>query len=224
MEKYFDSSKTVNRDQAFSILGQISQALSSPVRLRLIQILGNKSCSVEELSQRLNASVGNTSQHLQKLKDAKMVRVTQKGVVRTYSLSSPLILEAFLSLQKFAISIGPELEEITREICPEDLLSKCSLAEILQEVREKKGILIDVRDFSEFQYSHAPSAHFFSRDNISANLAQLSKKKKVYAYCRGHFCSLANDVVCELRKKGFKAYRMTETVHEIIRAIEQEGA
>lgn len=204
-----------DKKTAFEILSGIAQALGAPARMRIIQLLSNSAFGVEDISLKINESIANTSQHLQKLKKAGIVKDTRVGVSKIYSLVNTDFIEAYLELQKIASKLSPQLQEVEERLCPKDLLSDLSLKQVLQQVKTKKAILLDVRDPSEFEENPAPLAVFFPRDDIKGNLKLLSKSKPVYVYCRGLYCALANTVVRDLKKRGYKAYRMKEMAHEI---------
>ena len=212
-------SKNDARNEVFSALSATAHAMAAPARLRIIQILSNRPSSVEDLSDRIGESIANTSQHLQKLKKAGMVEDSRAGVKRTYSLTNPNITDALLQFQSIVSQVMPTVQAAEEELCPLDLRSDLSLNKILDDVRTKKAILIDVRDKEEFEATPAPMAIYFPRDEIKKNLDLLSKKKAVYAFCRGRYCYLANDVVRDLRKLGYRAYRLREMSHEIEKAL-----
>ncbi|WHN64738.1 rhodanese-like domain-containing protein [Cysteiniphilum sp. QT6929] len=65
------------------------------------------------------------------------------------------------------------------------------------------GLLIDVREESEFAHSHLPSANHLSRGIIEVKIEQLipNKNQKMYLYCGGGFRSaLSAD---NLQKMGY---------------------
>lgn len=219
------SSLNIARGEVFSALSDIAHAMATPARLRIIQILSNRPSSVDELSGRIGESIANTSQHLQKLKKAGMVSDSRLGLKRTYSLTNPIITDAFLQFQVIASNIMPRAQAAEEELCPTELRPDLTLDGVLKDVRLKKAVLIDVRDREEFEATPAPMAIFFRRDQIKNSLDLLSKKKPVYAFCRGRYCYLANDVVRDLRKRGYLAYRLSEMSHEIAQKIkESEGS
>ncbi len=215
-------SKIEARKEVYAALSDFAHAMAAPARLRIIQILSNRSSSVEELSERIGESIANTSQHLQKLKKAGMVSDSREGVKRTYSLANPAIIDAFLQIQSMATQMMPTVRALEDEFCPKDLRSDQPLEEILESIRSKKAVLIDVRDRDEFESTPASQAIFFPRGQVEKNLNFLNKKKPVYAFCRGRFCFLANDIVRKLRKKGYRAYRLKEMSREIDQAMRKQ--
>jgi rhodanese-related sulfurtransferase len=49
---------------------------------------------------------------------------------------------------------------------------------------------------------------------LKKRLAELPKDLPVVAYCRGPFCLTARDAVELLRKKGYRAFHLTDGVAE----------
>lgn len=208
-------SAEIDKKIVFENLSHIAQAIAAPARMRILQVLSNKPSGVEELSEKIKESIANTSQHLQKLKKAGVVIDSRQGVSRTYSLTTKDFIDIFLELQELASRISPELKVAEERLCPDELLPHQSLAEIIKLVGKKRATLLDVRDYEEYESSSAPMSIFFPRDEIKKNLKLISKSKPVYVYCRGRYCALANDVVKELRKQGYKAFRLKQMAYEI---------
>jgi DNA-binding transcriptional ArsR family regulator len=209
--------KNVQNDKkiAFEILSSIAHALGSPARMRIIQLLSNSSFSVEDISLKINESIANTSQHLQKLKKVEIVKDTRVGVTKIYSLTNSNFIDVYLELQKVASKLSPKLKAVEDKLCPPELISELPLNQILQQVKNKKAVMIDVRDPLEFKKSAAPMAIYIPRNDIKGNLKLLPRTKPVYVYCRGLYCSLANVVVRDLKKRGYKAFRLKEMAYEI---------
>lgn len=209
------------RSEVFSSLSELAQAMAAPVRLRIIQLLSNRPLCVEELSDRVGQSIANTSQHLQKLKKSGIVIDSRHGVQKTYSLKDNGVIEALVQFQKIASKLLPNVREAEEELCPSELKPDVSLETVLKEVLEKKAVLLDVRDKEDLEASPASTAVFFPREDLKKSAQSLPKRKTVYAFCRGRYCYLANDVVRDLRKQGFRAYRLAEMSYEIEKAFEQ---
>lgn len=209
------SSVESDKKIVFESLSRIAQAIAAPARMRIIQILSNKPSGVEEISEKIQESIANTSQHLQKLKKVGIVIDSRQGVSRTYSLVTRDFVDIFLQIQELASRLSPELKAAEERLCPDELVADESLHDIISLVNKKKATLLDVRDYNEYEFSPAPMSIFFPRDEIKKNLKLLSKSKPVYIYCRGRYCALANNVVKELRKQGYRAFRLKEMAYEI---------
>lgn len=206
------------KTRVFENLGHIAQSMAAPARLRILQILSNKSCTVETLSQMIDSTVGNTSQHLQKMLRAGLVRCEKDGVSRIYSLANNKVLDVWLSLQNLASDLMPQIQEDEETFCPPELCSGLTTAEILKQVASGKAILIDARMAEDFENTPALGALHIPSSQLNKHLSTLSKTKNIFVFCRGRYCALANPVVMSLRKKGFKAFRIKETSYQINQA------
>lgn len=207
------------KKRIFENLGLITQSLASPARLRILQILANKPCTVEIISEMIDENIGNTSQHLQRMLRTGLVRCQKQGVRRIYSLANTKILDIWLNLQELAIEIAPQVQADENYLSPAELCSDLELSEILKLVKLGKAVLVDSRSEEEFESSPAKGALSIPVSQLSKFTTSLSKSKTVFIFCRGRYCVLANQVVMSLRKKGFKAYRLKETSYQINKAI-----
>ena len=66
----------------------------------------------------------------------------------------------------------------------------------------------------DFDTGHIPGALSVPLDRLQAILAELPVDQEIVAYCRGPYCILAVQAVEVLRKKGFNAVRLEESVHD----------
>lgn len=208
-----------SKKRIFENLGTITQSLASPARLRILHILSNKPCTVELISEMADENVGNTSQHLQRMLRAGLVRCEKQGVRRIYSLANNKILDIWLSLQDLAIEIAPQIQVDENHLSPAELCSDLELSEILKLVKSGKAVLADSRTEEEFESTPAKGAFSFPVSQLSSLASSLSKSKTVFVFCRGRYCILANQVVISLRKKGFKAFRLKESSYQINKAM-----
>ena len=206
------------KKRIFENLGAITQSIASPARLRILQILSNKPCTVEVISEMGDENIGNTSQHLQRMLRAGLVRCQKQGVRRIYSLANTRILDIWFDLQKLAGEIAPQIQVDENSLSPAELCSDLKLSEILKLVKLGKAILVDSRTQEEFESSPANGALNFPLSQLNKLTASISKSMTVFVYCRGRYCVLANEVVISLRKKGFNAYRLKETSYQINQA------
>jgi ArsR family transcriptional regulator len=67
---------------------QLLATIANPVRLRLIRCLSKKAKNVQELINTCALSQSAVSQHLAKLRKAKLVKTTRQGAEVYYSLAS----------------------------------------------------------------------------------------------------------------------------------------
>jgi rhodanese-related sulfurtransferase len=72
--------------------------------------------------------------------------------------------------------------------------------------------LIDVRPADEFAAGHIPGAVSLPVTELAGRLREVPKRKEVVAYCRGPYCVMAMTAVELLRRRGYRARRLIESV------------
>src|SRR2546421_10322380 len=72
----------------FDALASVAQALGSGRRAEIVDVLAQGERSVEEIAGEISQSVANTSQHLQVLARAGLVRTRREGTRVFYRLAS----------------------------------------------------------------------------------------------------------------------------------------
>ncbi|MDE2565200.1 MAG: rhodanese-like domain-containing protein, partial [Burkholderiales bacterium] len=72
----------------------------------------------------------------------------------------------------------------------------------------------DVRPADEFAAAHLPHARSLPVDELRRRLAELPRDVPVVAYCRGPFCLMAREAVELLRRKGYRAFHLSDGVAE----------
>jgi ArsR family transcriptional regulator len=75
------------------LISNIFKCLSHPIRLKIIKLLEEKSLSVLELAENLNASQSSISQHLKILEENGIVIKEKQGNVVHCKLKHKLVLE-----------------------------------------------------------------------------------------------------------------------------------
>jgi ArsR family transcriptional regulator len=85
------------------------QALSDPLRIKILELLRSQELCVCELCEQLEINQSKLSFHLKNLKDAGLVRSRQQGRWIYYSLNLPqiVVLEQYLAEYRRFISILP---------------------------------------------------------------------------------------------------------------------
>ena len=92
-----NSSETGPPPEAFVKAADLLRALSHPVRLRMIELLGNGELCVKSLEEILGISQSSVSQHLTRLRYAGLIESERKGHLVCYRLlkgGASRILEA----------------------------------------------------------------------------------------------------------------------------------
>jgi len=92
-----------NRDKEFDIVEMHSSFCSifaSPVRLRILWMLGKGEKSVGEIAKKLNLSLPNVSQHLRLMRNLGAVRTKKSGRTVYYSNANPKFLQGSKFIQE----------------------------------------------------------------------------------------------------------------------------
>ncbi|OFZ02962.1 MAG: hypothetical protein A2X97_04335 [Bdellovibrionales bacterium GWA1_52_35] len=203
----------------FTKLAHIAHVLGSPARLRIIQLLAQAPRNVEELARLGGESVANTSQHLQKMSQERLVYSTRHGLTRVYQLSSPAVLAIWESLQEFGHTLSPELVDCEQRLYDPSYRSPLSAEQIFAAVQAKKAVLLDIRDSKETSATPISGALSIPLDNLKDSLdkikQQAAKNSPVYVVCRGRYCELATEAVEELRAAGYEAFRVLESPYKL---------
>jgi DNA-binding transcriptional ArsR family regulator len=79
------------KDAIYEQFSRIGKAVSSPKRLELLDLICQGEKTVETLSRETGLSVANTSQHLQTLKAAWLIKAEKKGLYVEYRLADEMV-------------------------------------------------------------------------------------------------------------------------------------
>jgi rhodanese-related sulfurtransferase/DNA-binding transcriptional ArsR family regulator len=195
--------------EIFAGLARIGGALSSPTRIEFLELLAQAERTVEQLASLSGATIANTSQHLQKLRQAGLVVGRKQGQYVFYRLSGDAVVELLSSLGRVGEAYLAEVERIVRlYLARKDALEPVPAAEVLERARKGLVTILDVRPAEEFQAGHLPGAVNIPIRDLEKRLKQLPKGKEVIAYCRGPYCLMSFDAVELLRRKGRRARRL----------------
>jgi rhodanese-related sulfurtransferase len=209
-------STTVNpKREVFENLARIGTALSSAVRLDLLELLAQGERSVDELARLTGATVANTSQHLQKLKQAGLIAGRKEAQFVRYRLAGDEVVALFHALGAAGQAYLADVDRIVRlYFTAKDEMEPVPAAELLQRAKRGLVTVLDVRPSEEFAAGHVPGAVNIPIHELEKRLAELPRRKEVVAYCRGPYCLMSYDAVHLLRKKGLKARRLQDGLPE----------
>lgn len=199
------------KKQVFEQLTRVAKALAHPVRVELVEILGQGERNVDELAKVCGLPVANTSHHLQVLRDGGLVHSRKAGLHVFYRLSDgdvPLLASAMGRIAERHLA---EVERIVREhFTVKDDLQPVSRTALLAMVKTGEAMVIDVRPASEFEAGHIRGALNVPMDELPRYLSCLPKDQEIVAYCRGPYCMLSFDAVEQLRRLGYRARRLED--------------
>jgi rhodanese-related sulfurtransferase len=209
----------VAKDALFEALAGAAKALGNGRRAELVDVLGQGERSVEELAGEIGQSVANTSQHLQHLLRAGLVRTRREGTRVHYSLAGPQVAQLWALARDVAAEHVGELEGLAAAYLGDrSRLQTLTRAELAARLRDGDVVVVDVRPVAEYDAGHISGAVSLPLDELTARLRQVPKHRQVVAYCRGPYCVFADDAVRALRRRGYDAARLQDGFPEWARA------
>ena len=201
--------------EVFAQLARIGTALSSEVRLEFLELLAQGERSVDGLSSLTGTAVANTSQHLQKLRQAGLILGRKQGQFVFYRLASDRIVALLAALAEIGEAHDAEVERIVRlYYFSRDDFEPVPARDLLDRARRGLVTVLDVRPPEEFARGHVPGALNIPIEQLEKRMRELPKRREVVAYCRGPFCLMSYEAVELLRKKGLKARRLENGMPE----------
>ena len=103
------SHRSTQRSEGFSRHAEMCKVFSSPIRLQILNILREHEMSVSNLAARLGVAIGNLSQHLNMMKQRRVLVSRKDGNNVYYRLANPKMLKAFDMIREIL------LEQMQRE-------------------------------------------------------------------------------------------------------------
>lgn len=206
---------TQTKSFLYEQVARIGKALASPKRLELIELLCQGEKNVEVLAAQAEISVKLVSAHLKELRVARLVETRKEGRYVLYRLASTGVADLWVTLRAEAEERLVELQMALANIVSHgDDLEGYDRKAILKKAAAGEVVVLDVRPSDEYAAAHLPHARSLPVDELKRRLAELPKDTPVVAYCRGPFCLMARDAVELLRKKGYRAFHLTDGVAE----------
>ncbi len=203
------------KDAIYEQFSRIGKAVSSPKRLELLDLICQGEKTVESLSRETGLSVANTSQHLQTLKTARLIKAEKEGLYVKYRLADAMVCEFFRSMRVLAEHRLAEVDMIRRRFLKgKEGMEPVNRDDLLKRVIAGNVTVLDVRPVEEYRAGHIPGALSVPLDHLKEILAKLPADQEIVAYCRGPYCILAVQAVEVLRKMGFNAIRLEESVQD----------
>lgn len=203
------------KDALYEQFARTTKALSSPKRIEILELLSQGEKTVETIAEQANLGIKNASAQVKELKSALMVDSRRDGKYVYYRVASSYVADLLLGLRTFGEKNFAEIQKIASEAFEDsDSLEPINRKQLLGQAKKGEIILLDVRPSEEFQHSHLPFAISVPISELQKELRNLPKDKEIVAYCRGPYCFFAKEAVEMLKKKGFRASRLRDSVHE----------
>ena len=203
------------KDALYDALASVAKALGNGRRAELVDVLAQGERSVEELAAEIGQSVANTSQHLQILLRAGLVRTRRNGARVYYSLATEAVGALWRSMREVAGGHVARIDELAAAYLGDrSQLAEIGREELLERMRAGEVVVLDVRPPAEYAAGHLPDAVNVPPDELESRLAGLPAGQPVVAYCRGPLCAYADTAVRALTAAGRPALRLIDGLPE----------
>jgi rhodanese-related sulfurtransferase/predicted transcriptional regulator len=195
----------------FEEFAAVARTIGSVHRLELLELLAQTERSVEELAGLSGLTIANASQHLQQLRRSGLVEARRAGKRVLYRLADDGVVTLLGALRRVTERNVGAVEKVLNSYFRErDSLEAVSRKELLRRMRDGLVTVIDTRPAEEFAAGHLRGALHVPLHELKRRLCELPRDQEIVAYCRGAYCVLSYEAVAELRKRGFKAFRLEE--------------
>src|SRR5213078_2563376 len=158
----------------FDAQASVAQALGSGRRAEIVDVLAQGERSVEEIANEISQSVANTSQHLQVLARAGLVRSRREGTRIFYRLASDRVADLWGAIRDVAVRHVAEVSVLADEYLGErDGVEQLSAEELEQRLARDQVVVLDVRPEPEYRAGHIAGARSAPLDELPSLLAKL---------------------------------------------------
>lgn len=199
------------RAELYDGFAAVGRALSTGPRLEIIDLLAQSDLFVGQLADEIGQSTANTSRHLQILLQAGLVTQRRQGHHVVYGLSRPEVAQLLSLVRTIAVDEIADVRALSEaHLGDRDDIGWTSERELVHRIRTGDVVVIDVRPPHDYAAGHIVGAMNVQLDAVAALAETLSPDVDVVAYCRGHYCSLADAAVRELQKHGIAARRLED--------------
>src|SRR5881396_2114510 len=158
----------------FDAHASVAQALGSGRRAEIVDLLAQAERSVEEIATEISQSVANTSQHLQVLARAGLVRSRRDGTRVYYRLASDRVGDLWAAVREVAARHVAEVNVLADEYLGErDGVEQVTAAELEARLARGEVVVLDVRPEPEFRAGHIAGARSVPLTQLEALVSEL---------------------------------------------------
>ncbi len=202
----------------YDALASVAKALASGRRAELVDVLAQGERSVESLAAQIGQTTANTSQHLQILVRAGLIKSRREGNHVRYRLASESVERLWVTLREVAGEHVAGIDQLVAAYLGDRTnLRYVTRDELVSRVGH--GVVVwDVRPPEEFAAGHVPGAVSVPPEEVPRRLKDVPKDAEVIAYCRGPLCVYADDAVRQLNRRSRRAWRLEDGFPEWRRA------
>ncbi len=196
------------KTKLYAEFARVGMALGSDKRLELLDLLSQGPRYVDALAAEMEMSVANISQHLQVLRNAKLVESEREGTRVLYHLTDDSVLKLWLALRGVAEDHLPEIHLLRAQNSIDGIDEEMPRPDLESILASGEVVLLDVRPAIEFESGHIAGALSVPVEELPRRLDMLPRDKKIIAYCRGEYCLFADEAAQLLRSHGYNVIRL----------------
>jgi rhodanese-related sulfurtransferase/DNA-binding transcriptional ArsR family regulator len=198
------------KDELYAEFARVAEAIASPKRLEILDLLAQRERSVEDLAREMELSTANASRHLRILARARLVEVRRAGTFAHYRLAGPGVYDLVRRVQRIAAERLPDVDAILSRHLGDRCVSDLPPADLGRRLRDGRAVLVDVRPAAEFAAGHIAGARNVPLPELAKRktIEKLPRSREVIVYCRGAYCVWADEAVELLQRRGFTAHRL----------------
>lgn len=200
------------KDAVYDELETVGKAVSSRRRLELLDLLCQGPHTVQQLADETAMTVANASQHLQRLKNARLVETRQQGNHVYYRLADESVMAFVVQLRQLGEQRLPAIDDAVESYFTD--VPSARWDEVAEQLDDDRAVLIDTRPSREYDSDHLPGAISVPVDELDDHLDELPRDKRLVAYCRGPYCTMASEAVRRLNEAGYRAVQVEMSVPE----------
>ena len=199
------------KEALYEEFARIGKALSSSRRLEILDTLAQGEHSVAEVAEATGLTPANASQHLQTLRQARLIESRKDGKHVHYRLADERVFRLWRALREVGEQQLAEIDRLVDEYRrSREELEPVGMEELLHRMRRGEAEAIDVRPEEEYRKGHIAGARSVPLDVLEERAEELPSDVEIVAYCRGPYCFLSGEAVKTLRAHGIEARRLEE--------------
>src|SRR6478752_5288044 len=131
------------KDELFAAFATAAKALANGRRAEIVDVLAQGERSVDDLAAEISQSVANTSQHLQVLARAGLVRSRREGTRVYYRLASDRVADLWAAVRDVSVRHVAEVSVLADEYLGErDAVEQLSAKELAQRLERGDVVVL----------------------------------------------------------------------------------
>ncbi|MEA2718668.1 MAG: hypothetical protein QOJ39_532 [Candidatus Eremiobacteraeota bacterium] len=196
------------KDRVYAAVARVPAALANAHRLELLDLLSQRPRTVQDIAAEAELTVANASQHLGVLARSGLVAVERRGTFAFYRVADPATYRLLVELRAIAESVDAEVGTAERTYFGPRDAGIATFTAALDVINDPHVALLDARPREEYEAAHLPGAISAPLQALRSGKVALSRSKRYVVYCRGPYCTFADEAVLLLRERGVHATRL----------------